>query len=290
MKIGIQLYSVRNRMENDPIDTIRKVAEAGYKHLEVANRDSYNDFGVGFGLTVQQTKDLLAETGVEILGAHIVPFVEDTPLDKILEFHTEIGTKYIVQAIDFFADKDELLRKTEQYNRIGEQCSKAGIQYLYHNHHHEFLCFDGVTIMELIMQNTDSDFVKLELDTYWACRGKQDPVEVMKKYGERVRIIHQKDYTKGYEDEMDLLSHLENSPTGFEDFMSYDSKGSASVKKESFTEIGTGILPIQDYIDAANKYCKCEYIVLEQDFSVHDEIDSIKISMGNFKKYTGVKW
>ncbi|NLL90972.1 MAG: sugar phosphate isomerase/epimerase [Ruminococcaceae bacterium] len=283
MKIGIQLYSVRNRMAADPIDTIKKVAEAGYKHLEVANHDAYNDFGVGFGITAQQTKELLAETGVEVFGAHISPLADDTPFDEILEFHNEIGTKYITQAIDFFADKDELLRKTELYNRIGERCHKAGIQYLYHNHFHEFQCFDGVTVLELIMQNTDPDYVKIELDTYWACRGKQNPVEVMKKYGERIRLIHQKDFSKGYEDEMDLLSGLENSPIGMEEFESV-------IKKETFTEIGTGVLPIQDFIDAANKYCKCDYIVLEQDYSTHDEIDSIKISMESFKKFTGTEW
>jgi hypothetical protein len=43
MKVGIQLYSVRNHMEKDPIGTIRYVAEAGYRYIEVANHNADKD-------------------------------------------------------------------------------------------------------------------------------------------------------------------------------------------------------------------------------------------------------
>lgn len=49
-------------------------------------------------------------------------------------------------------------------------------------------------------------------------------------------------------------------------------------------------MDIQSIIDAANTYCGAEYIVLEQDYSQHDEIESIHISMDSFKKFNGVEW
>ena len=69
----------------------------------------------------------------------------------------------------------------------------------------------------------------------------------------------------------------------------YTSFGQA-VKPESFTEIGTGTINIQRIIDATEKYTAAEYMILEQDFSKHDEIESINISMNSFKRFRGVEF
>ena len=53
---------------------------------------------------------------------------------------------------------------------------------------------------------------------------------------------------------------------------------------------GTGVMDIQAIIDTANEYCGSEYIVLEQDYSQHDELESIAISMDSFRKFKGVEW
>ena len=59
----------------------------------------------------------------------------------------------------------------------------------------------------------------------------------------------------------------------------------------SFTEIGSGIMPIQDIINAVNEYTDAQYIILEQDATrMPTQIDSIIKSMEGFKKYTGIQW
>ena len=55
LKVGIQLYSVRTEMEKDPFEAIRKVAEIGYKNLEVANSRADEDPGVGFRASLHTT-------------------------------------------------------------------------------------------------------------------------------------------------------------------------------------------------------------------------------------------
>ena len=62
------------------------------------------------------------------------------------------------------------------------------------------------------------------------------------------------------------------------------------IKEETFTEIGTGIMDIQTIIDTANDCCESEAIVLEQDYSQYDELESIRISMDSFKRFKGVEW
>ena len=284
MKVGIQLYSVRNHMAEDPIATIKEVAKAGYKYIEVANHNALEDSGVGFGVTAGELKKIMEDTGISIFSAHIFPLDPDN-MTPILEYHQEIGTKYFVQPMDFYKDADETLRKAEILNRVGERCKEYGMQLLYHNHFHEFQQFDGKTIYDMLLENTDPELVKVELDTYWTLRGRQDPVELLRRLGKRVCLVHQKDFTKGYEQEMDLISSVE-AGHDYVDMVRFN----RDVRPETFTEIGTGIIDIQSIIDTANECCGSEYIVLEQDYSQHDEIESIKISMDSFKKFSGVEW
>ncbi|MDR2104002.1 MAG: sugar phosphate isomerase/epimerase [Treponema sp.] len=284
MKVGIQLYSVRNHMEKDPIGTIRHVVQAGYRYIEAANHNAAQDHGVGFGVGAQEIKKILDDAGAQIFSAHIHPI--DTEIIKpVLEYYTQLGTKYIVVPMDFFTGPAEAIAKSKTFNAVGELCAKAGLKLLYHNHFHEFQIFDGKTAFDLIMENTDPALVGAELDTYWAVRGGQDPVKVLAKYGERMRLIHQKDFPAAYQDQINLIDRI-NREKAAVDMAVFNSV----VLPETFTEIGTGILPIQDIINTGNRACKSEYIVLEQDHSQYDEYESIRISMESFKKFTGIEW
>ena len=250
----------------------------------VANHNADKDAGVGFGVSAKEVKQLLADCNAQIFSAHIFP-LDPEKMTPILEYHQEIGTKYFVDPMDFFKDRDETLRKAEMLNKVGERCKDYGMQLLYHNHFHEFQHFGDKTIYELLMENTDPELVQIELDTYWTTRGQQDPLALLKKYGKRVRLVHQKDFTKGYEAERDLLASVEAAG----DYVNME-RFNRDVRPETFTEIGTGVMDIQAIIDTANEYCGSEYIVLEQDYSQHDELESIAISMDSFRKFKGVEW
>jgi sugar phosphate isomerase/epimerase len=284
MKVGIQLYSVRNHMAKDPIGTIRYVAEAGYRYIEAANHQADKDSGVGFGVGAKEIKKILEGTGAKIVSAHIFPLTPET-IKPVLDYFAELGAAYIVAPMDFFKSKAEALAKADAYNKLAKLCAGTGIRFLYHNHFHEFQIFDGVTGFELLMENTDPALVGVELDTYWATRGGQDPAALLEKYGERIRLIHQKDFPAAERDKLNLIDPVNKG--GITVDMEYFS---GVVSPETFTEIGLGILPIQKIIDTGNRICKTDYIVLEQDFSSHDEYDSIRISMESFKKFTGIEW
>jgi sugar phosphate isomerase/epimerase len=284
MKVGIQLYSVRNHMEKDPLGTIRHVAEAGYRYIEAANHHADKDPGLGFGVSAKEIKKILEGTGARIVSAHIFPLNPAT-IKPALEYFAELETAYVAAPMDFFKDKAEALAKCKIYNELAQRCAEAGITFLYHNHFHEFQIFDGKTAFDLIMEHTDPALVGLELDAYWAVRGGQDPVSILKKYGERVRLIHQKDFPAAERERINLINPVNKGSitVDMDYFVSV-------VSPETFTEIGTGILPIQEIIDAGNRACKSDYIILEQDFSRHDEYESIRISMESFKKFTGIEW
>jgi len=284
MKVGIQLYSVRNNMSRDPVDTIKKVAEAGYRYLEAANHNAAEDFGVGFGVSASEIKEILDTSGAFMVSSHINPLRLDT-IDAILEYHHKVGTQYLASDMAFFRDKDDILHKAENFNKIGEKCAAAGIPLLYHNHFHEFQIFEGQSIFDILMSNTDPHLLKIELDTYWAMRGDQDPVDLLERYGNRVRLIHQKDFPAALKDQINLIDVV-NRDNAYVDMDYFDSV----VSEDAFTEIGTGLMDIQRIINQANAVCSCDYIILEQDYTAHDEMESIRISMAHFKKFTGIQW
>ena len=283
MKLGIQLYSVRKWMAENPIDTLNKVVGVGYKHIEAANHNAAEDFGLGFGVTVEETKAILEDSNSSILGAHILP-VSLESIPKIAAFYQAIMAKYITVAIDFFEDADEVKRKSEIYNEAGKICSEYGLQFIYHNHFHEFQIMDGKTVLDWILEYTDPKFVGVELDTYWCMRSGNDPVETMEKLGHRVKLVHQKDMPKGFENEVNMLEvavekHL---PITMDNFL-------PMIKEKSFTEIGEGIMDIQKIIDTAKKFTASEFLILEQDYSELDEIDSIRVSYNNLARYSGIE-
>lgn len=284
LKVGIQLYSVRNSLKQDPGGTLEALAEAGYRYLEAANHNAAEDPGVGFGLSAKEMKARLDDLGLSIIGSHIFPWKPES-LDPVLDYHQEIGNTRIGCAMEFFPynDLDHLRRLCDAFNRAGELCKERGMQFYYHNHYHEFQKFGGKTVYELLAEYTEADLVFLELDTYWAARAGVNPIDIIEKYQDRLILLHQKDFPEGTSDPLNLFDGIVDPERNI-DFEVFAGAGNP----KSFTEIGTGVLPIQDYIDAANKAPQVEYIILEQDHTRLDELESVRVSMEAFKRFSGI--
>ncbi len=282
MKVGIQLYSVRDEMAKDPINAIRTVAGVGYKNLEFASSAADTDPGVGFGVDADTMIALLEETGAKLISGHVRPINEDT-IDALIEYHKKVGTKYIGQSADFYDSYEHLLERCEYYNWVGKKLAENGMQFLVHNHYHEFQKINGREVLYHIMDNTDPNYVSFELDTFWAMRGGMDPIEVMKTLGSRLKLVHQKDFSKTSTTPINLWTIKDP-----EVLISRETFGGAA-QPTDFCEIGTGIMDIQSIINAANEL-GAEYIVLEQDHTQLTQMESIKISMDAFRKFEGLDW
>lgn len=285
LKIGIQLYSVRQAVAQRPYEVLRQISEAGYHYVEAANHHAETDFGVGFGVPAGRLKETLNDLGLQILGCHVNP-LEEKLLPQILEYHAELGNTQIGGDIEFFpyGDIDYVKRRCETLNRIGELCQEWGMRYYYHNHYQEFQRFGNKLLYDIIMENTDPGLVYAEMDTYWIARGGQDPVRLMQKYHDRLILLHQKDFPADAGEPLCMYDGL----VGREENIDAD-LFNAVKNPDSFTEIGTGVLPIQDYIDTAASCPSLDYIILEQDATRLDEIESIRTSMEAFQKFKGVE-
>ena len=279
LQIGLQLYSIKEAMAKDPIQAIKDVAAVGYKNLELANLNAEKDFGCGFGVPASELKKVAADNDVHIFSAHIDPLTDDN-LHQVLEYHAELGTTYLMSK-PYSMTKDGALRDCELYNRIGEECRKYGIQHCLHTGLAPYLN-DGSWLLDVLFGNTEPENMKFEVDAYWMMRSGKNPVEVIKKFANRVMAIHQKDLPKDFSGELDINKRLGWGHTLFHyNFFDY-------VSKDDFCEIGIGQMPIQDIINTAVEYTDAGYIILEQDYTKHTEMESVKISLENLKKYKNV--
>ncbi len=183
MKYGLQMYSVRDAAEKDLLDTLEKVAALGYHYAEFAGF---------FGYSAEAVRDKLLECGMEVSSTHTgMPELADDVIGETIRYHKTLGNRLIVLPWADLDNQQKLDDFVTQTEKVQARLADEGIRLGYHNHAHEFKPnADGSCIWEQLEERTRLD---LEIDTYWAFVGGRDPLEMMERLKERVRIIHIKD-------------------------------------------------------------------------------------------------
>jgi len=257
--IGLQLYTVRDAMAKDPKATLAKVAGVGFNSVETATYTGTQKFyGLDAAEFAQTLKDngLIARSGHYMLGEGM-PNAKGTIVNewqKAVDDAAAVGLKYMVCAYLLDSERGTLTHykeTAEKLNRAGEICKKAGIQLCYHNHDFEFKQEDGKYPYEMLLNNTDEDLVKMEMDIYWIYKAKQDPLALFNRYPKRFPLWHVKD--------------MDNTP------------------KQMFTEVGNGVIPFKDIFKHAGK-AGLKYFFNEQDITPGDPFASITQSYAYIKK------
>lgn len=256
-EIGIQLYTLRNEINDDVKATIKAVADAGYYQVEPYG---FPDAG--------PMMDAARDNGLKINSSHFAWDSVVNPDDKgvpefseIIDKANDAGLTHLV--IPYLADRnrknlDDYRQVAERSNRAAEQAKKAGIQLAYHNHAFEFEPMDaGKTGYEVLMEEFSPD-MQFEVDVFWVAVGGKDPVELIRKLKGRVSQLHLKDLNK----------EIKTPNYG-------------GIPKEAFEELGDGVIPMEPIIDVA-KEADVKLCHVEQDYSPHP-IKSIRQSMKHLK-------
>ena len=222
---GLQIYSLTvNRQDQEYLSDIpgglKRVAKMGYSTIELAG---YNIEGKIGQIPINDFKKMADDAGLKIVSTHLNPPVNEYTKDnlgQIKEFwkkasdhHAAIGCKYIIQpGQPATRSTEEVAFVGEVFNEAGKIAKEAGLVFGYHNHENEFrrVTPGGKEMMPLgrgggrmpegtkrvydgMMEATDPSLVVFENDVYWTVMGQQDPVAYMKKYANRIRLLHIKD-------------------------------------------------------------------------------------------------
>mgnify|MGYP001014080782 CR=1 FL=1 len=255
-KIGLQLYTLRDEISKDLEGTLRKVANIGYKEVELFG---YGD-GKFFGKSPKELKTLLAKYNLKPVSGHYGAGVENKKAkgtlsndwERAIDDAAEVGQKFAVCA--YLTDNerksiDDYKRYVDLFNKAGETAKKAGIQFAYHNHDFEFFNLNGELPYDYIAGKTDPKLVKLELDLYWVVKAGLDPLQLFKQYPGRFPLWHVKDMDKS---------------------------------DKSFAAVGTGSIDFKK-IFASRKLAGLSNFFVEQDVAKEPVFDAIKTSFKNVK-------
>lgn len=248
MKVGLQVYSVRDFAEKDLKGTLKKIKEMGYDGVE---------FGGLYELSYAEVGAMLREVGIKAISAH-VPYallVNDT--DAAIEGYKSLGCEYI--AVPYMNDDDRPGRPgfgkvIENIRMIGFACKKHGVQLLYHNHDFEFVRVeDGEYGLDYLYSHVDADILKTELDTCWVKVAGENPAAYIGKYSGRCPLVHLKDFVGSKSENMYELIGIEG-------------KKAEVTKKFAFRPVGYGIQDFKAITKAASDG-GASWIIVEQDSS-----------------------
>ncbi len=184
MPYSVQLYTLRNAIEDDLPGTIRKVAEIGFTQVEPYN----------FVATARELGAALKENGLSAPSGHAPLLSQDQ--DGIFAAAKELGIATVIEPFipaERWQNAEDIQATAAQLNAAAKKGATYGIRVGYHNHQWELeSTIEGRTALEYFAGLLDPELV-LEVDTYWVAVGGHDPVEILAKLGDRVKLIHIKD-------------------------------------------------------------------------------------------------
>jgi sugar phosphate isomerase/epimerase len=260
-------------MDADPAGTLKQVAAIGYKDVEASPLSK---------TPLKQLKAALDDAGLRSTSGHhmLSDLIKD--LQKGIDGARELGQHYMIVTVPWVADPsrvkanradgeiefflalvrgltlDDWKWNAAQFNKLGEQTKRAGLQLGYHNHNFEFRSYGSTTGYDEFLRLTDPDLVKLELDCGWITVAGKDPVAYLTRYPDRYQLLHIKDFHKGFTPSTTLMDHGPGAPIP--------------------TELGRGAIDYRKIFAAARKaQIRALYVEQEPPFTEMPALRAIKV-------------
>ncbi|MBR5152816.1 MAG: sugar phosphate isomerase/epimerase [Clostridia bacterium] len=272
-KVGLQLFSIRDKMEQDMDAALKAVKEMGYDYVEFAGY---------FGKTAEEVKTLLDKYGLTAISVHQTPSLFWEEGQAAVDYLKTIGAKYC--AIPWYSI-DELQNHweetVEKFTSLGELLKENGIQLLYHNHDFELKPCGDTRYLDRLYDTLDKKFFMPEFDVCWIRYAGYNPVQYIEKYCDRMEILHLKDFT---------CDRFGGGPV----YGLIDENGKekpAPTREETgfrFQPLGRGLQDWNAILDAAD-HAGCEYVIVEMDDSYdEDSLETARQSRQYLKEEFGI--
>ena len=246
--IGVQLYTVRTILPQDPLKVLRAIEQIGYREVELTMDN------------LDKVCEALKQTSLKPISLHLDAALFAHGQDKIpaaLDNAKTRGVQYVVCPYVNPQDRggaDVVKKLGDTLNKAGEASQKLGMRLCYHNHAFDFAPSGSGTLLDVLLQSTDPKLVSLELDIMWAQVAGVPPASVLKKYGSRIALLHLKNVAPG---------------TG--------QRFNENLPPTAFREVGNGAIDIAPVLAAAAETNVKHYFV-EQDQTPGAPLDSLRQS------------
>jgi len=248
LPIGLQLYTVRDHLDKDLEGTLARVAEIGYREVEIGSFNFY-------GRKPAELRRIIASHGLKVFSMHFTEPQLQSGLARCIAQAKECGLSYLGLASlegKSRASLEAVKRDAEWFNQVGESAQRAGCRFFYHGHNFDYAQVDGAVIYDELIRRTDPKLVSFQLDCFWCVRAGKDPVDYFHRFPGRFPQLHIKDLKPGF------------APTTGEG-------------PSAFTEVGQGIIDWKKIFRAA-KEGGLRHFYVEQDECDRDSLESARIS------------
>jgi sugar phosphate isomerase/epimerase len=255
-EVGLQLYSVRAQMAKDPRGTLAEVHAWGIKYLELAGT---------YGMKPEDFEALLSKYELDAVSGHF-SFDEwsknpEAVLRQALDLNlVEVGCAWIPHTGAF--DEKTCRHAIEVFNRAGELAAQHHMHFFYHTHGYEFQPYGDGTLFDLLVRETNPEFVKFEMDIFWIVHAGQDPVKLLKKYAGRWELMHLKDMGTG-------------TPIGL-------LTGSSDVNND--VALGKGIIHLPEILLEARKVGVQWYFIEDESTNSEEQIPQSLVYLRDLKR------
>lgn len=188
IQAGIQLYTVRKEAEQDLAGTLAELAGIGYNAVE---------FHQYYGKPAYELRTVLERYQIIPLSGMASWTALHEDLDSAILYQHKIDCRFLVCPSAPLKSLSDYLSAADFLNQAGRVCHEQGITFCYHHHEHEFVRFDGLYGLDVLCENTNPDWVKLELDTGNLMYAGIEPYSFFTKHAQRCPILHLKDHLPG---------------------------------------------------------------------------------------------
>ena len=194
MPIGCQTWPVREMIAKDFPGTLKQLAAAGFKSIEMCSPVGYDDNGFG-GLVKYkgaELKKIINDAGLTCVSSHFGLDELRKNQDDRIAWATDLGlTQMLVASLDGpkKPTMDDVKRAADEYNKMGEKAAKAGIQQGLHNETFETSTVDGKRTYDILFELLDPKLVKFQFQVSTISEGF-DAAEYFTKYPGRFVSMH----------------------------------------------------------------------------------------------------
>uniref|UniRef100_UPI003B594B5B sugar phosphate isomerase/epimerase family protein n=1 Tax=Shewanella gaetbuli TaxID=220752 RepID=UPI003B594B5B len=192
-EVGLQLYSLRNQMEQDMSKAFNTVNSWGIKSVEGG--------GMLFGMPVDEYKALLSKNNMSIVSVDTnYEELRDNPMAVVYKarfYGSNFATFYWIphgQDGQGFGIEDAK-KAVDVMNQAGKVLKDNNITLQYHAHGYEFSKYEDGTIFDFMVKNTTE--AQFQMDVFWINQAGESPSKLLKKHEGRFTSLHLKDRRKG---------------------------------------------------------------------------------------------
>lgn len=278
MNIGVNFFGPKRKLYHDFEGTITQLKDSGITSAEVCvafagNMEPPKEMKLDIPPEVfkemsggiwpyeeaEERIKVVRANGLSVISVHMMLGMEPSPeqlvelIPRIVEFGKRNQVQYYV--ISLMKGLAGMKNYAAALNQMTEELGKVGIKLAYHNHEVECMPEEGTTALDYILEQCP--LLKLELDVGWAKFAGASAVELMRKYKDRLELLHFKDIK---------------------------ADASPETRDTCFTAVGEGSIPLKEILTEAKSYPIAEHgIIIDQDDSPTDILVDLAVGAGHIQ-------